>query len=171
VLALFALSRFVGRRTEALFALSGFVGRRTEALSRQTGKTTVTVIPATMAGAMPTQTSSGSASVETAIVPERSPVSPLEASTSTLHLHGNASSAQPVLEVKTSTDANAPATTGSSASSTTMDLEKLATHAPAEEWKPETKEWIIMISLSIISLMVALDATILVTVLPVSCSC
>ena len=36
-----------------------------------------------------------------------------------------------------------------------------------EEWKPERKEWFIMISLSIISFMVALDATILVTVLPV----
>ncbi|KAK7188494.1 major facilitator superfamily transporter [Paraphaeosphaeria sporulosa] len=45
-----------------------------------------------------------------------------------------------------------------------MDLEKL--EITAVEWKPERKEWIIMISLSIISLMVALDATILVTVLP-----
>ncbi|KAF2437973.1 MFS general substrate transporter [Karstenula rhodostoma CBS 690.94] len=45
-----------------------------------------------------------------------------------------------------------------------MDVEKL--DIPAEEWKPEKKECIIMISLSIVSLMVALDATILVTVLP-----
>jgi hypothetical protein len=36
------------------------------------------------------------------------------------------------------------------------------------EWKPQKKELLIMISLSFISLMVALDATILVTVLPVS---
>jgi hypothetical protein len=35
-------------------------------------------------------------------------------------------------------------------------------------WKPQKKELVIMISLSFISLMVALDATILVTVLPVS---
>jgi MFS family permease len=37
-----------------------------------------------------------------------------------------------------------------------------------EEWKPTKNEWLIMISLAFISLMVALDATILVTVLPVS---
>lgn len=36
-----------------------------------------------------------------------------------------------------------------------------------EEWKPQKNELLIMISLSFISLMVALDATILVTVLPV----
>ncbi|KAF2684442.1 MFS general substrate transporter [Lentithecium fluviatile CBS 122367] len=35
-----------------------------------------------------------------------------------------------------------------------------------EEWKPQKKEWFIMISLSIISFMVAIDATVLVTVLP-----
>jgi hypothetical protein len=35
-------------------------------------------------------------------------------------------------------------------------------------WKPQKKELLIMVSLSFISLMVALDATILVTVLPVS---
>jgi hypothetical protein len=35
-------------------------------------------------------------------------------------------------------------------------------------WKPQKKELLVMISLSFISLMVALDATILVTVLPVS---
>jgi hypothetical protein len=34
-------------------------------------------------------------------------------------------------------------------------------------WKPQYREWLIMITLSVISLMVALDATILVTVLPV----
>jgi hypothetical protein len=38
----------------------------------------------------------------------------------------------------------------------------------ADVWKPQKKELIVMISLSFISLMVALDATILVTVLPVS---
>ena len=37
----------------------------------------------------------------------------------------------------------------------------------SEEWKPQKNELLIMISLSFISLMVALDATILVTVLPV----
>ena len=37
----------------------------------------------------------------------------------------------------------------------------------ADSWKPQKKELVIMISLSFISLMVALDATILVTVLPV----
>jgi hypothetical protein len=53
-----------------------------------------------------------------------------------------------------------------SASSSSTDLEKAVTQ-PVEDWKPEKKEWFIMISLSIISFMVALDATILVTVLPV----
>jgi hypothetical protein len=38
----------------------------------------------------------------------------------------------------------------------------------AEAWIPTKNEWLIMISLAFISLMVALDATILVTVLPVS---
>jgi hypothetical protein len=38
----------------------------------------------------------------------------------------------------------------------------------AEAWTPTKNEWLIMISLAFISLMVALDATILVTVLPVS---
>lgn len=37
-----------------------------------------------------------------------------------------------------------------------------------EIWEPTKNEWLIMISLAFISLMVALDATILVTVLPVS---
>lgn len=108
--------------------------------------------------------------METIVVPEHSPVSPIEASTSTLHLPGNDSFSQSAkLKVtwKTGNDTDTPAITDSSASSTTMDLEK--SDIPAEEWKPEKKEWIIMISLSIISLMVALDATILVTVLPVSC--
>lgn len=36
------------------------------------------------------------------------------------------------------------------------------------EWKPGKKEYAVMITLAIISLMVALDATILVSVLPVS---
>lgn len=57
--------------------------------------------------------------------------------------------------------------TPSSVSST--DLEKF--EQAVEEWKPQKKEWFIMISLSIISFMVALDATILVTVLPVSQLC
>jgi hypothetical protein len=37
-----------------------------------------------------------------------------------------------------------------------------------EEWTPQKQEYLVMLTLSIISLMVALDATILVTVLPVS---
>ncbi len=36
--------------------------------------------------------------------------------------------------------------------------------------KPERKHWLIMISLSFISFVVSLDATILVTALPVSCA-
>lgn len=56
--------------------------------------------------------------------------------------------------------------TSPSASSSTTDLEK-AMLKEAKEWKPTKKEWFIMFSLSIISFMVALDATILVTVLPV----
>jgi hypothetical protein len=40
--------------------------------------------------------------------------------------------------------------------------------AHAKEWAPTKNEWSVMISLAFISLMVSLDATILVTVLPVS---
>jgi hypothetical protein len=36
------------------------------------------------------------------------------------------------------------------------------------EWKPQKQEYLVMLTLSIISVMVALDATIPVTVLPVS---
>jgi hypothetical protein len=43
--------------------------------------------------------------------------------------------------------------------------------AVAPEWKPTKNEWLVMISLSFISLMVALDATVLVTVLPVGDLC
>lgn len=39
---------------------------------------------------------------------------------------------------------------------------------PEVEWKPSSKEYAVMITLAVISLMVALDATILVSVLPVS---
>jgi len=39
---------------------------------------------------------------------------------------------------------------------------------PSQEWTPTKKEWLVMTSLAFISLMVSLDATILVTVLPVS---
>lgn len=53
----------------------------------------------------------------------------------------------------------------------------LAVHEPQQElapsdqeWKAGRKEWIIIIVLAIVSLMVALDATILVPVLPVSTS-
>jgi len=47
------------------------------------------------------------------------------------------------------------------------DVESKADVETIQEWKPQKKELLIMISLSFISLMVALDATILVTVLPV----
>lgn len=53
------------------------------------------------------------------------------------------------------------------ASSMFTDVEAIGDKAPPEEWKPHKKEWLIMISLAMISLMVALDATVLVTVLPV----
>jgi hypothetical protein len=36
------------------------------------------------------------------------------------------------------------------------------------EWKPQKQEYLVMLTLSIISVMVALDATIPVTILPVS---
>jgi hypothetical protein len=49
-----------------------------------------------------------------------------------------------------------------------VDVEAKADTLVTEEWKPSKKELLIMVSLSFISLMVALDATILVTVLPVS---
>ncbi len=39
---------------------------------------------------------------------------------------------------------------------------------PEDQWKPGKKEYAVMITLAIVSLMVALDATILVSVLPVS---
>lgn len=39
---------------------------------------------------------------------------------------------------------------------------------PEVEWKPGKKEYAVMLTLALISLMVALDATILVSVLPVS---
>jgi hypothetical protein len=39
---------------------------------------------------------------------------------------------------------------------------------PEVEWKPGKQEWAVMLTLALISLMVALDATILVSVLPVS---
>lgn len=39
---------------------------------------------------------------------------------------------------------------------------------PEHEWKPGKKEYAVMLTLALISLMVALDATILVSVLPVS---
>jgi hypothetical protein len=49
-----------------------------------------------------------------------------------------------------------------------QDLEaKAAALAAPETFKPHKKEWLIMISLAFISFMVSLDATILVTVLPV----
>ena len=51
----------------------------------------------------------------------------------------------------------------------TADLEtEGGKEAPThDDWKPTHREWGIMISLAFLSTMVALDATILVTVLPV----
>lgn len=46
------------------------------------------------------------------------------------------------------------------------DIEAVKEVTP--EWKPQKQEYLVMVTLSVISLMVALDATILVTVLPVS---
>ncbi|KAF2729587.1 MFS general substrate transporter [Polyplosphaeria fusca] len=47
-----------------------------------------------------------------------------------------------------------------------FDEEALSKKSAEELWKPQKKEMLIMVSLSLIALMVALDATILVTVLP-----
>jgi hypothetical protein len=47
-----------------------------------------------------------------------------------------------------------------------FDLEAKAEAAVPTEWKPTRNELLVMVSLSFISLMVALDATVLVTVLP-----
>lgn len=61
--------------------------------------------------------------------------------------------------------------TPDSMSSSGVDVEaKGADMVVAEEWKPTRNEWLIMISLAFISFVVSLDATILVTVLPVSAS-
>lgn len=46
------------------------------------------------------------------------------------------------------------------------DIEAKAEAVAPTEWKPTSNELLVMISLSFISLMVALDATVLVTVLP-----
>jgi hypothetical protein len=48
------------------------------------------------------------------------------------------------------------------------DIEAGETEDTLPQWKPQKSEWLIMITLSLMSLMVALDATILVSVLPVS---
>ena len=55
----------------------------------------------------------------------------------------------------------------SSDSSMDSNLEAKTEAAAPSEWKPTKNELLVMISLSFISLMVALDATVLVTVLPV----
>jgi hypothetical protein len=43
-----------------------------------------------------------------------------------------------------------------------------STQSSQVEWKPQKQEYLVMLTLSIISVMVALDATIPVTILPVS---
>jgi hypothetical protein len=48
-----------------------------------------------------------------------------------------------------------------------VDVETKGEETTAVPWKPKKAEWLIMLSLAFISFMVALDATILVTVLPV----
>lgn len=50
-----------------------------------------------------------------------------------------------------------------------VEVEKAAPR-PAPEWKPNKQEWTIMVTIAVVSLMVALDATVLVPVLPVSVS-
>jgi hypothetical protein len=51
---------------------------------------------------------------------------------------------------------------------TVLSLHSISQSDRAEEWKPRRGEYLVMATLSVISLMVALDATILVPVLPVS---
>lgn len=48
-----------------------------------------------------------------------------------------------------------------------LDVEAKAEAVASSEWSPSRNELLVMSSLSFISLMVALDATVLVTVLPV----
>lgn len=43
----------------------------------------------------------------------------------------------------------------------------ITTTESLEEWKPQLEEWLVMITLALISLMAALDATILVPLIPV----
>jgi len=59
---------------------------------------------------------------------------------------------------------------GAAAGSTTsIDSDRLEKGLlPEPEWKPGRQEYAVMLTLAIISLMVALDATVLVSVLPVS---
>ena len=38
-----------------------------------------------------------------------------------------------------------------------------------EEWRPQKEEWLVVVSIFVLYLMVALDATIVVPVLPVGC--
>jgi multidrug resistance protein len=46
------------------------------------------------------------------------------------------------------------------------DLEYAQTKEASPEWKPDLHEWLVMITIALVSIMVALDATILVPVLP-----
>ncbi|KAK4132666.1 MFS general substrate transporter [Trichocladium antarcticum] len=56
---------------------------------------------------------------------------------------------------------------GRNATSTSLESSRLERgEAPEVEWKPGKQEWAVMLTLALISLMVALDATILVSVLP-----
>jgi hypothetical protein len=96
-------------------------------------------------------------------------------------VNGNGNHASLTYSVVDNEKTNSPLTTAPSsrpASSlnpklptiTSIDVEATG-EEPAlvtETWAPTKNEWLIMISLTFISLMVALDATILVTVLPVS---
>jgi hypothetical protein len=60
-----------------------------------------------------------------------------------------------------------PSANSSSTASMELDVETKGEENIAVPWKPKKAEWLIMLSLAFISFMVALDATILVTVLPV----
>lgn len=68
---------------------------------------------------------------------------------------------------RTSTQASALASLNATAPPNN-DVEAKGDEAAQEDWKPGKSERLIMMSLAFISLVVALDATILVTVLPVS---
>lgn len=64
------------------------------------------------------------------------------------------------------TNSKPPSTTDTQSNETSMMADE-ALRADAAEWKPSTHEMLIMITLSVISLMTALDACIIITSLSV----